>query len=106
MSGPPGQINNAALNEFGQALHTTEDRTSPAHTDQNGNPRDWNGIPTSPSEVQAAEQHSAEEANITPEQMNNSVQAAQNAFGQTFGQQALQEAETAPKQEEKKEDPK
>ena len=42
------------------------------------------------------EQHNAEEANITPEQMNNAVQAAQNAFGQTFGQQALQEAETPP----------
>jgi hypothetical protein len=34
--------------------------------------------------------------------MNDSVQAARDAFGQTFGQKALQEAITPPKQEEKK----
>lgn len=26
------------------------DRTSPAHTDAEGNPRDWRGIPSTPSE--------------------------------------------------------
>src|SRR5437879_7630747 len=93
------QVGGAALNEFGQALHTVEDRTSPAHTDANGNPRDWNGIPVTKDEVQAVEQHNSEEANITAEQMANSVRAARDAFGQTFGQQALQEAQTPPKQD-------
>ena len=95
------QINNRAMDEFGQALHTVEDRTSPAHTDRNGDPRDWSGIPTTPSEYEAAKQHEAEEANITDEQMNNSVQAARDAFAQTFGQNALQDAITPPKQDEK-----
>lgn len=103
-----GQINNTALGEFGQALHTVEDRTSPAHTDANGNPREWSGIPTTPGEIQAANQHTSEESTISNDQMNNSVQAARDAFGQTFGQKALQEAETAPKppEEKKKEEPK
>jgi hypothetical protein len=34
--------------------------------------------------------------------MNVDVQAARDEFGKTFGQQALQEATTPPKQEEKK----
>ena len=50
----------------------------------------------SPSQVGAVEEHNNEEANITPEQMNNSIQAAQDAFGQTFGQQALQEVRRRP----------
>jgi len=90
------QINNAALGEFGQALHTVEDRTSSAHTDANGNPRDWNGIPGTLSGYEAVKQHEAEESTISPEQMNNSVQAARDAFGQTFGQKAEQEAQTPP----------
>ena len=91
-----GQIDDGALKEFGQALHTVEDRTSPAHTDQNGDPQVWNGIPTSNFQVLGAEAHEAEEENITPEQMNNAVEAARGAFGQTFGQQALTEAMTPP----------
>lgn len=97
-------IKTSALDEFGQALHTVEDRTSPAHTDQNGNPRDWSGLPVTPSEVEAVQQHESEEANITPEQMNNSVQAARDAFQQTFGTQALQDATTEPKKKEEKKD--
>lgn len=100
------QINNGAMNEFGQALHTVEDRTSPAHTDANGNPREWSGVPSTPGEYQAAKQHEAEESTISPEQMNNSVQAARDAFGQTFGQNALNEAAPPPHSEKKKEEPK
>jgi RHS repeat-associated protein len=92
-----GQINVCAMNEFGQALHTAEDRTSPAHSDANGNPREWNEIPTTPSEVKAAHQHGDEEAIITPEQMDSSVQAARDAFKQTFGDKALQQSITEPK---------
>jgi len=86
------QVNDRAMNEFGQALHTVEDRTSPAHTDQNGNPRDWSGIPVSPSEIEAANQHSAEEATISNEQMDNAIKQARDAFRDTFGEQALEEA--------------
>src|SRR5438552_11696676 len=62
------QINNTALDEFGQALHTAADRTSPAHTDANGDPRDWDGIPVTPGQVAAVQEHEAAEANPTPEQ--------------------------------------
>src|SRR5207253_3230169 len=67
------QINNTALDEFGQALHTAADRTSPAHTDANGDPRDWNGIPVTPGQVAAVQEHEAEEANPTPEQFGGAA---------------------------------
>ncbi len=100
------QIAGGALNEFGQALHTVTDRTSPAHTDANGNPRDWNGVPNplSPSEVRAANQHNNEEANITPDQMNTAVNSARDAFKRTFGDKAAQDASNPPPP--KKEEPK
>jgi hypothetical protein len=44
----------------------------------------------------AARQHAAEEANITPEQMNTAVNAARDAFRQTFGQEAATQAQTPP----------
>src|SRR5438876_5571790 len=90
------QINNTALDEFGQALHTAADRTSPAHTDANGDPRDWNGIPVTPGQVAAVQEHEAEEANPTPEQVGGAVVAAQQAFKNTFGQAAFQDATTMP----------
>jgi hypothetical protein len=85
-------INKNAMNEFGQALHTVEDRTSPAHTDANGNPREWNGIPTTPSEAKDSQKHSNEEEAITPEELDDSVKAARDAFGETFGDKALTDA--------------
>jgi RHS repeat-associated protein len=90
------EINNAALDEFGQALHPVTDRTSPAHTDANGNPRDWNGLPTWPSEVSAMKEHNAEEATYTSEQFETAVVAAQQAFKNTFGDAAFQDATTIP----------
>src|SRR5437868_2877383 len=90
------QINNTALDEFGQALHTAADRTSPAHTDANGDPRDWNGIPVTPGQVAAVQEHEAEEANPTPEQFGGAVVAAQQAFKNNFGQAAFQDATTMP----------
>jgi hypothetical protein len=97
------QITPGALNEFGLALHPVTDRTPPAHTDQNGNPRDWAGLPVTPGEVEAVQQHEAEEANITPEQMNTATQAARDAFKEVFDDAALREAIQEPK---KKEEPK
>jgi RHS repeat-associated protein len=85
-------INKSAMNEFGKALHTVEDRTSPAHTDATGNPREWNGIPTTPSEVKDSQKHGDEEEVITPEELTDSVKAARDAFKETFGDKALQEA--------------
>ena len=34
-----------ALRAFGEAIHPEMDRTSPAHTDENGNPRVWVPLP-------------------------------------------------------------
>ena len=96
------EIKKAALDEFGQALHTVADRTSPAHTDENGNPRDWSGIPTTPEEVDQVKQHEAEEATATPEQFEEAVVAAQQAFQTTFGDAAFQDATTIPNPPKKK----
>ncbi len=96
------EIRPAALNEFGQVLHTVMDRTSPAHTDQNGNPREWSGIPVTPGQIAAAGQHAAEEANITPEQMNTAANAAREAFRQTFGEAAHDQAIREPEPEKPK----
>jgi RHS repeat-associated protein len=86
------QINGAALGEFGLALHPVADRTSPAHTDASGDPRDWNGVPLTPAEISGAIQHKGEEENVTPEQMATAVKAAQDAFRETFGDDATAEA--------------
>jgi RHS repeat-associated protein len=88
------EIKDGALDEYGKALHTVADRTSPAHTDSNGNPRDWNGIPTTPSQGEAVSQHNKEEATATPEQFESAVVAAQQAFRKTFGDAAFQDATT------------
>jgi RHS repeat-associated protein len=98
------QINTAALDEFAQAAHTATDRTSPAHTDSAGNPRDWNGIPNplNDNEVADVEAHTAEEAIATPEQFEAAVVAAQQAFKATFGDAAFQDATTIPSPSDKK----
>lgn len=59
--------------------------------------REWSGIPTTPREYRAARQNSAEEATISAGQMDTAVRAARDAFRETFGDQALQEAITPPK---------
>jgi RHS repeat-associated protein len=87
-------IKPAALNEFGQVAHTVSDRDSPAHTDAQGNPRDWNGLPTSKQEWNDVQQHRLEEAIISPEEMERSIQDLRDAFEATFGSAALQEAIT------------
>jgi hypothetical protein len=91
------QIGQGALIEFGQALHTVTDRTSPAHTDSNGNPKVWEGIPTNPEQRKDTQEHVAEESTMSPEQEAETVSVAQDAFKTTFGTQAAQEATTDPK---------
>ena len=93
--GTPAHANDIrieSMQEFGQALHTVADRTSPAHTDQRtGAPRDWSGIPVTSSEYQEVKQHESEEAHITDQQMQTAVDAARQAFEDTFGYAALTE---------------
>jgi RHS repeat-associated protein len=82
-----------ALKEFGEALHTVADRTSPAHTDQStGAPRDWSGIPVTRSEFQEVSQHESEEDHINVQQMQAAVDAERQAFEDTFGLAALMDA--------------
>jgi hypothetical protein len=95
--GKVDQLNDIHLYNFGEALHTVEDRTSPAHTDANGNPRDWNGLPTSTADKDQIDQHMREEANITADQMNAAVDAAHQAFKDTFGPELEKQAEQPPK---------
>ena len=70
----------AALTAFGNALHTIEDRTSPAHV---GN-QPWYGTKGIKNKYRAL-QHVRREATINSAQMRASVAAAQQAFRQTFG---------------------
>ena len=84
-------INDKSLYMFGNAAHTVADGTSPEHVDAQGNPLPWN--PLSPSGVEA---HVEGEATITPEQMNSAVTAVQQAFQDTYGQAAAQQATTPP----------
>ena len=78
-------IDNRALDAVGDAIHTATDGTSPAHVDASGNPRDWSGIPVTPSDWRAVSQHESEEATPTDAQMDNAVRAAQAVFEHTFG---------------------
>jgi hypothetical protein len=82
-------INDKSLSAFGEAAHTVADGTSPAHVDPQGNPLPWD--PYSLSEVQA---HDAAESTITPEQMNNAVNALQQAFQDTYGEAVAKQAVT------------
>jgi RHS repeat-associated protein len=74
-SGQTGVAPNA-LTAFGNALHTVEDRTSPAHE---GN-QPWYG-----SWHWSAVQHVWAERSINQNQMNNSVASARYAYFCTFG---------------------
>jgi hypothetical protein len=65
-----------ALTAFGNALHTVEDRTSPAHEGE----QPWYG-----SWHWSAVQHVWAEHSINQNQMNNSVAAARYAYFRTFG---------------------
>lgn len=97
-------INDKALTDFGKALHTATDGTSPAHVDQNGNPRDWNGLPdpVSPGDWHAVGQHKAEESSPTAAQLEIAIIAAQQAFRNTFGDAAFQDATTIPNSDNSK----
>lgn len=84
-------INDQSLSMFGNAAHTVADGISPAHTDSQGNPLPWD--PYSPSAVKA---HEAEESTISDDEMTKAVNALQQAFQNTYGQTAEQQATTPP----------
>jgi len=71
-------------------------------SDSSGNPRDWNGLPGTHSGKKAVDEHMAEEANPTPEQLETAIVAGRQAFKQTFGAAAFQDATTIPSPSEKK----
>jgi RHS repeat-associated protein len=89
-------IKNGALDEFGQALHTVADRTSPTHTDSSGNPQEWPGVPRSTFDAAEELAHTEGEKTATPEQFEDAVVAVQQAFKSTFGDAAFQDATTIP----------
>jgi hypothetical protein len=91
-----GQITGKSLDEFGQALHTATDRTSPTHTDSKGDPMVWYGIPTNQFEETMAAVHVAGEQTITDEQMKQAVNAAQELFKSTYGEAAYKQAVKQP----------
>ncbi len=43
MLGVGGELTSAALDDLGDAMHTVQDFTSPAHTNSNGEPYTWRG---------------------------------------------------------------
>jgi len=98
-------IKDQSLSMFGNAGHTVMDGTSPAHVDAQGNPRPWNiyttvtipGEGTFPSiDFAAIDQHESEESTITPEQMSAAVSALQQAFRDTYGNAAADQASKPP----------
>ena len=67
------------------------DRMSPAHTDSDGNPKEWdvpigdNPFLWADTAAQYIQQYEDQEANITPEQQGNADQAVANYFRSIFG---------------------
>jgi len=79
-----------ALTAVGDAIHTESDKTSPAHTDAAGNPREWI--------IRNFQQHNKEEATITPGQMDSAVKAERQVFQKAFGTDITNQAITPPQQ--------
>ena len=70
-----GSMSDEALARFGEALHAVVDSTSPAHVGF----QEWNVW-----NFWGDWKHHNAESKITPQQMNNAINAARNAFNSTF----------------------
>jgi len=70
----------AALTAFGNALHTTTDRTSPSHQGE----QPWRNKPWYSQETRA---HVSGELSITDAQMGDAINAARALYYRTFGRQ-------------------
>jgi RHS repeat-associated protein len=89
-------LSDKALDKFGIALHTETDKTSPAHTDSNGNPIVWD------LKLLTIISHEGKESEITPEQMDKAVDVSREAFRQTFGSKLLEKAVKPPTPQQEK----
>jgi RHS repeat-associated protein len=79
MADPDNKLDNlsdASLEAFGEALHAVLDSTSPAHSGF----QEWNWM-----NPFAVRQHINAEKTISPQQMQNAVNAARNAYNATYG---------------------
>jgi RHS repeat-associated protein len=79
MADPDNKLDNlseASLEEFGEALHAIEDSLSPAHAGF----QEWNWM-----NPFAVYRHIQTEKTISPQQMQNAVNAARNAYNATYG---------------------
>jgi RHS repeat-associated protein len=85
-------LNKDALTAVGDAMHTESDKTSPAHTDAQGNPREWI--------IMDFQEHNKEESTISPAQMDSAVKAEQQVFQKSFGADITKQAITPPKKDQ------
>lgn len=76
-------LSNDALSSFGNALHTVTDSLSPAHKGQ----QEWKGTEGIANKA-AAVDHFLTEASPSRESLKAAVAAAQEAFKETFGDEA------------------
>gem|GEM_PF-2721151 len=83
-------LSDKALDAFTPALHAVSDKSSPTHTDVNGNPREW--IISDYKEHVNGESPS----HMTDQQMDRAVADVQQAFGLAFGPEVLKQATTHP----------
>jgi hypothetical protein len=98
-----GGVSNAALDAFGDGLHTVVDRTSPTHRGE----QIWTGggepgltaalgpvgiLIGAAIDGERAREHSNGEAQITLGQYHDAVDAARGDYLQAFGQAAFQQA--------------
>jgi rhamnose utilization protein RhaD (predicted bifunctional aldolase and dehydrogenase) len=83
-------INPDALWEFGQALHTVMDSTSPAHNDENNDPAPYIFDVIQGGAFMRA--HNLKEASISQEQIEHTVSLMRMAFAMTFGDAAASKA--------------
>jgi RHS repeat-associated protein len=79
MADPDNKLDNlseASLEAFGEALHAVVDSTSPAHAGF----QEWNWM-----NPFAVYRHIQAEKTISPQQMQNAINAARNAYNATYG---------------------
>jgi len=71
-----------ALAELGAAFHTMMDQASPAHTDENGNPREWGGM----NNLNGLRKHIARESGRpSKEVMDATAERMRAAYTSVFG---------------------
>jgi hypothetical protein len=101
-------LSDKALDSAGEAIHPMTDKTSPAHTDEKGDPRVWdlssgrNALGVLFGDLLRIRRHNKEEESISLDQMKKAVEEAQESYRRSFGDAALQQAIKHPKAEKDK----